>query len=1021
MIRLICRIFLPVFLITLTLVSSLVQPAEALLPPVTVPVGRSPQGIAVNETTNRIYVANSAGGSVTVINGDDLSTTSVAVGNGPCAVAVNSSSNMVYVVNLADYTVSVLSGANNSVIATINVGTLPIAVAVNQVTNKVYVVNAISNDLTVIDGAYNDNSHTSTIAVGSFPYAVALNSVTNQVYVANYSDNNVTVIDGAYNDVAHSAIIPTGTGPSAIAVNQSTNMIYVATSSIGSTLTIIKGSDKSTSSADAGTSPVALAVNPKSRLLYAVNSSLNRLTIFDLDSSTSSFTGVGRYPQGVAINQTTNRIYVANYDDDTVQILNGPTVPADISALSSSTNPARYAEPLTITATVTGNGPTGLVTFKADGATIGSANVSNGSAEITVANLATGSRSLTAEFAGDPYNQPASTAAPLSQSIEVADTVTSISASANPLSYGQSLTLTATVKGKTPSNGIPAGSVQFKDGAATLATVPLDGSGKALYSYILGAGSYSFSAVFSSSSSDYNGSSSASLPLSVTRAQLTVKAESLSKLYHDVNPPLTYSYSGFVNGEGIAAISGTPTISTTATLSSPVGSYPITVTIGSLSSNNYNFIFTNATLTVEKLSQVISFPLLPAKQTDSPPFTIDGNSFASSGLALTFSSSNPSVAIISGRTVTIKGSGTTTITASQAGDDNYKAAADVSQTLTVGFGSTGPSISLSTLDNGATSSIATINITGTVTAPNGLQQLTCNGTVVTVGGSGSFSYPVTLVPGSNIFTLVATDKNGLTGSASRTFTLDATAPIINLTSGQTDNSITSSPQTTVSGNVDTATSSVLVSINGAPPVAAVMTGTGFTLPVTLSSGLNTIIITATDASGKSSSIKQSVILNATLSLAITNPPHDLRSSRRALTLTGIVSGSAPVDVTVAMDGQSFTPTVTNNGFSQLLTFAGEKNYPILVTATDGNGNSVSVTRNISYAVLGDLDGSGAMTLGDILTAFYIANGMQQATANDLNRCDVAPLDADGMPLGNGVIDIGDVVMLLRFYLGLNSW
>jgi hypothetical protein len=62
---------------------------------------------------------------------------------------------------------------------------------------------------------------------------------------------------------------------------------------------------------------------------------------------------------------------------------------------------------------------------------------------------------------------------------------------------------------------------------------------------------------------------------------------------------------------------------------------------------------------------------------------------ASSGLSVSYASSNPSVATISGSTVHIVGAGTTTITASQAGNDAYNPAPDVTATLTVNVGGAG--------------------------------------------------------------------------------------------------------------------------------------------------------------------------------------------------------------------------------------------------------------------------------------------------------------------------------------------
>lgn len=90
------------------------------------------------------------------------------------------------------------------------------------------------------------------------------------------------------------------------------------------------------------------------------------------------------------------------------------------------------------------------------------------------------------------------------------------------------------------------------------------------------------------------------------------------------------------------------------------------------------------TLVVNKGNQVITFNTLPPKYFNDPPFAIPAS--INSGLAITYTSSDPTVATISGQTVTLVGIGTTDITASQAGDIHFNAASDVTQTLTVNKG-----------------------------------------------------------------------------------------------------------------------------------------------------------------------------------------------------------------------------------------------------------------------------------------------------------------------------------------------
>ncbi|WP_162343502.1 MBG domain-containing protein, partial [Cyclobacterium salsum] len=67
--------------------------------------------------------------------------------------------------------------------------------------------------------------------------------------------------------------------------------------------------------------------------------------------------------------------------------------------------------------------------------------------------------------------------------------------------------------------------------------------------------------------------------LEVTKAALTITADDKSKVYGDANPSLTFSYTGLVNGD--TEVSEEPGISTTATASSNVGTYPIVLTGGS--------------------------------------------------------------------------------------------------------------------------------------------------------------------------------------------------------------------------------------------------------------------------------------------------------------------------------------------------------------------------------------------------------------------------------------------------------
>ncbi|HWX20041.1 MAG TPA: MBG domain-containing protein, partial [Candidatus Binatia bacterium] len=117
-------------------------------------------------------------------------------------------------------------------------------------------------------------------------------------------------------------------------------------------------------------------------------------------------------------------------------------------------------------------------------------------------------------------------------------------------------------------------------------------------------GAYSISPVFSDPSHKLANYIVVTNPgsLSITGATLTVTAVNKSRIYSAPNPALTASFSGFVNGETVNVLSGSPNLATAATTNSPVGSYTVTVAAGTLAATNYIFSFTNGTLTITPAS-----------------------------------------------------------------------------------------------------------------------------------------------------------------------------------------------------------------------------------------------------------------------------------------------------------------------------------------------------------------------------------------------------------------------------------
>lgn len=87
--------------------------------------------------------------------------------------------------------------------------------------------------------------------------------------------------------------------------------------------------------------------------------------------------------------------------------------------------------------------------------------------------------------------------------------------------------------------------------------------------------------------------------ITVKKAVLTVAAQPATRQMGGANV-FTYAFSGFVNGDGPAVVSGQPAFSSSANAASEPGQYQIVISAGTLSAANYSFAFVNNWLTVTK-------------------------------------------------------------------------------------------------------------------------------------------------------------------------------------------------------------------------------------------------------------------------------------------------------------------------------------------------------------------------------------------------------------------------------------
>ncbi len=338
------------------------------------------------------------------------------------------------------------------------------------------------------------------------------------------------------------------------------------------------------------------------------------------------------------------------------------------------------------------------------------------------------------------------------------------------------------------NNTLPvSGSMVFSVGAQTLCTTPVSFStaGATITCNAaesgLAVGTYTVNFTFTSTNSFYS-SVTGTTTLQVTRAPLTVTPNNFSRPYGTANPTLTGTLTGAVNGDVFNV-----SYSTTATITSPVGTYPITATltpVGTANLNNYTLTNNTGTLTITQSGSGGSGGLVVNVNCTTRPYGQLNPTFTGTVTGL-----------LNGDTVTVTYSttatqfspvGNYTITAvvSGAAAANYVVTVN---TCTLGItpagtgGTTGLTVNVNStsrpygtpnptftgtvtgLLNGDTVTV-TYSTTATITSPVGTYPITA-----TVSGAAAANYVITVHPGTLTITAAGAPLIVTVNNASRPY------------------------------------------------------------------------------------------------------------------------------------------------------------------------------------------------------------------------------------------------------------
>ncbi len=486
-------------------------------------------------------------------------TVSVAYG-GDASFSGSASSNLSQTVNQANTTTTVSSSVNPSTVGQSVTFTAQVsAVAPGMGTPSgmvIFTIDTMAQPPVNLDASGRASVSTSTLGVGSHTISVA--------YGGDASFNAST------SNTLTQTVNPSGTISTTTAVVSAVNPSAFGQSVTFTATVTPNGSGTPTGSITFtidGTAQAPVALNGSAQASINVASlGVGSHTVSAAYGGDGTFTG----STSPAISQTVNKA-------DTT------------TALTSSANPSVFGQSVTFTAQVSavapGAGtPSGTVTFTVDGTARSPINL-NGSGQATLAlsNLGVGSHTIRVAYNGSgSFNT--STSSTLTQTVNKANTTTTVSSSANPAVFGQSITFTAQVSAVAPGAGTPGGTVTFTVDGTARSPINLNGSGRATLTISnLGVGSHTVRVA-------YNGSGSFNTSTSSTLTQTVNKANTTTTVSSSANPSVFgQSVTFTVQVRAVAPGAGTPTGTVTFTVDgtarSPInlnGSGRATLTISNL-------------------------------------------------------------------------------------------------------------------------------------------------------------------------------------------------------------------------------------------------------------------------------------------------------------------------------------------------------------------------------------------------------------------------------------------------------
>ncbi len=420
-------------------------------------------------------------------------------------------------------------------------------------------------------------------------------------------------------------------------------------------------------------------------------------------------------------------------------------------------------------------------------------------------------------------------------------------------------------------------------------------------------------------------------------------------------------------------------LSNTAAAGGSYNAQTITLTSGTATATVTTAATGNA---VSKANQTIAFtPTLTNKVINDPAVTLTAT--ATSGLAVTYASSDASVAALTGNSLSFPGVGTATITASQSGDANYNAATGVTQTQNVSAAAAQNQTISFTLSSPVTYGVTPITLTATSTSGLAVTYVSSDPTIASISGS------VLTVNKAGSVTITASQAGNVSYNAAP----DVTQALVINPKNLTVTGATASSKIYDGTNAATVTGAALSGIVGTDNVALSAAAATFS-----SANVGTAIGVTTNYT----------LINSTAGNYTVSQPAGLSAdiTPKPLTITGLSANNK------VFDGNS---TATLSGTAALSGFIAADISDIVLGGTGiANFTSTAIANNIpvtvtGYSISGSASGNYTLTQPAGLTAsitdqlVYINTFDGSAACPTQGNIPVAASMATGTPLTRSVI------------------